>query len=328
MTSRLVGSERTRIAIAATAAVILAAVAIGYTWLAARPSHDDTAEASTPTQGGVTITGSQLVMLSNGQLSTVARDNPGGPLTITPLQCDRAYAAANTVACLPPADAFVGTKLVVLDRRLREQRSIPLTGFPNRLRVSPSGHLFIDGHSYAAGRFSTSTGILDTRTGQFHQTLEEFTVFRDGRPYQASDINYLGVTFSNDDNRFYATMSTAGHRYLVEGDFAAKTVRTLRDNVECPSLSPDGTRIAYKSAIDGDPNRGWRLSVLDLATQQITPLAETRSVDDQPAWLDNTTVAYALQRSDGVNDTWAVPANGSGTPELLVPEANSPAALS
>ena len=61
-------------------------------------------------------------------------------------------------------------------------------------------------------------------------------------------------------------MSTAGHRYLVAGDFAAHTVRTLRENVECPSLSPDGTRVAFKSAVDGDPAKGWRLSVLDLAT--------------------------------------------------------------
>jgi hypothetical protein len=38
----------------------------------------------------------------------------------------------------------------------------------------------------------------------------------------------------------------------------------IHDNVECPSLSPDGTRIGYKRLID---DRGhWGFHVLDLAT--------------------------------------------------------------
>ena len=179
----------------------------------------------------------------------------------------------------------------MFDAELHERKSIEVQGFPNRARVSASGRLVA-------------------------WTLEEFSVFKDGKPYRNAD-----------DNRFYATLSTAGHRYLVEGDLAARTVRTLTDNVECPSLSPDGPRIAYKAAVAADPSKGWRVSVLDLASGGITPLAETRSVDDQPAWLDGTTIAYGLQRSDGTNDVWTVPADGSGTPRLLVPEANSPAPL-
>src|SRR5439155_20865583 len=121
-------------------------------------------------------------------------------------------------------------------------------------------------------------------------------------------------------------MSTAGHRYLVEGDIAAQTVRTIAQNVECPSLSADGKRIAFKSAIDGDPAKGWRLSVLDLASGARTPLAETRSVDDQPAWLDPNTISYAIPRSVNDSDIWAVPADGSRNPRLLIPDAESAAA--
>ena len=70
-------------------------------------------------------------------LSTVPLHDPQGPRTVTALECDRAHAAATTVACLVPVDAFRGTRLRVLDRRLRLLRELPLTGFPNRLRTLP-----------------------------------------------------------------------------------------------------------------------------------------------------------------------------------------------
>jgi hypothetical protein len=310
--------------IAALSAVVLAGAATGYILRARQSSPPSPSVAVRPVEPG-------LQVLSNGVLATVPLADPRGPRTVTGLQCDRAHAAAATVACLAPVDAFVGTRLLVLDRRLRPLRELALTGFPNRLRVSASGRmvawtLFVDGHSYATTGFSTSAGILDTTTGAVVASLEEFSSTLDGVPYRAADVNFWGVTFAPDDNRFYATMSTGGQRYLVEGDLAARTVRTLARNVECPSLSPDQKRIAYKAAVDGDPRKGWRLSVLDLGTMAVTPTAETRSVDDQPLWTDAGTIAYALQRSDGVNDVWTVPASG-GQPRLLVPEANSPALL-
>jgi hypothetical protein len=147
------------------------------------------------------------------------------------------------------------------------------------------------------------------------------------------------VTFA-DDNRFYASMFTGGRSYLVEGDIAAKRVRTVAQGVECPSLSPDGTRIAFKHPSGGAGNQSqgpgghadhggflptWQLSILDLKTLKITHPAETRSVDDQAIWLDGATVAYTLQRPDGTNDVWAVPADATGAPRVLVPGASSPA---
>ncbi|WP_292704237.1 hypothetical protein [Microbacterium sp. 69-10] len=49
-------------------------------------------------------------------------------------------------------------------------------------------------------------------------------------------------------------------------------------------------------------------------------MAEDRSVDDQAAWLDDGTLAYAVD--DGV---WSVPSDGTGAPRLLAPGASSPA---
>lgn len=315
-----------RLLITLTAAVLLGGVAVGYTALSG--ATPDGAAQSVPTGAGP-----RLMVLSNGKLSTVSRTDPAGSREVTEQRCDRVYSAAGTISCLRPAGALKASELAVLDSDLKELKTVPLTGFPNRTRVSASGRmvawtLFVDGHSYAANGFSTSTGILDTKTGTLVTSLEEFTV--EGLPQRPVDTNYWGVTFTADDNRFYATMSTGGHRYLLEGDFAARKVRPLTDadNVECPSLSPDGTRIAYKKAVGGDPQKGWRVSVLDLASRRITELAETRSVDDQPAWVDDRTVAYDIQRDDGLNDVWAVPADGTGTPAVLVPEASSPAPIS
>lgn len=104
-------------------------------------------------------------------------------------------------------------------------------------------------------------------------------------------------------------------------------MRTVRDRVECPSLSPDGTKIAFKSAIDGDYAKGWRLSVLDLATNRVTRTTEARSVDDQAAWLDDDTLGYVRQHADGTKDLWTVPADGTGKPALLRRDAHSPTPL-
>jgi Tol biopolymer transport system component len=97
-------------------------------------------------------------------------------------------------------------------------------------------------------------------------------------------------------------------------------------NVECPSLSPDGTRIAFKKRVSGNLSAPWRLYVLDLATLKETPLAETRSIDDQAAWLDGDTVMYQVPNPEGY-DIWEVPADGTGTPKILIHDGDSPAVV-
>ena len=189
--------------------------------------------------------------------------------------------------------------------------------------------VFVSGHSYAATGFSTHTSILDLQTGTFiAPDLEKFTIWRDGERFQAIDFNVWGVTFGRDHHRFYATLGSKGHTYLIEGDALTQTAWVRRSDIECPALSPDDTRIAFKKRNGSTWGPvTWRLAVLDLATEQEWLLAETRSVDDQAEWLDDTTVLYTLPdrtaRSAAMH-TWAVPADGGGKPRLLAAHAYSP----
>jgi hypothetical protein len=269
-----------------------------------------------------------------GRLVRTLLGAPAGDATVTDLRCDRLDMASGHGICLAARrGVFTTYEAILFDAEYRPQHTLPLTGVPSRTRISPDGRLaamtvFESGHSYAAGQFSTRTSIVDFASGDFVvPDLERFTVMRDGQQIQAIDFNFWGVTFTRDDNRFYATLETAGRRYLIEGDVRARQARVIRPDVECPSLSPDGTRIAFKRREGGGLTPvSWRLSVLRLDTLEAWPLGETRSVDDQVEWLDDRDVLYALPAAasgTAATNTWAVPADGSGAPRLVMPDAYS-----
>ncbi|MFI5974754.1 TolB family protein [Streptomyces sp. NPDC051452] len=335
---------RNRFLILVAAVAVLAAVGLASVLHAsARAGRRDHAQAGGPriTPGAVTLTGRGRVVFRNmawgphrDELTSVPADDPAGPRTASGVKCLRFYAASGTGVCLravhgPVSDTY---RAVVLDARLRPVHHYDVPGIPSRARVSPTGHFaawtaFVGGDSYAGTNFSTRTAIVDTRSGELIPSLEAFRIVRDGHPYRAADANFWGVTFAADDRTFYATLATGGRTYLVRGDLRARTVTTLHSDVECPSLSPDGTRIAYKKRVRGLPaDAPWHLYVLDLRTMRETPLAEPRSVDDQAVWRDARTLVYALPGDYGA-DLYEVPADGSGSPRRISTAAVSPAYL-
>lgn len=257
---------------------------------------------------------------------------PDGPRQITGYACRRLHVAAGRGLCLAEQweDPFGAPyRARVFGPDFETLFDLPLAGVPSRARVSPDGGLgsstvFVTGDSYAPGTFSTRTTLYDLVTGTSLGDLETFSVFKDGKRIHSVDFNFWGVTFARPPGRFYATLGTRGHSYLVEGDIATRSVKVLRDGVECPSLSPDGRRIAFKEKVSGGglSEVKWRLSVLSLDSLQARPLAETRSVDDQAEWLDDGTVLYSVD-----SDTYAVPADGSGTARLFLARADSPAVV-
>jgi hypothetical protein len=239
--------------------------------------------------------------------------------------CLRFYAAGAHALCLTVARSGVDFRALVLDHAGKVRHTLTLTGLPSRARVSPNGRLgamttFVSGDSYSTpGQFSTRTTILDLAKGRPIADLEKFAVTKDGKRIHSRDFNFWGVTFARDSDELYATLATGGHRYLVHGRVSQRDLEVVRENVECPSLSPDGTRIAYKRR-DGKPWK-WRLHVLDLRTGADVAVSERRPIDDQAEWLDNRRLLYGI----GV-DVWVAPADGSGRPQRFLAHAASPSA--
>lgn len=273
-----------------------------------------------------------------GRLAFAELNNLSVPHFVPDLSCEVVHFAAGQGVCLQGnRGVFTTYAATLFDSEFKPRFTHPLHGGPSRTRVSPDGKLagwtvFLSGHGYASLDFSTETQLIEMATGKVIMSLEaDLAVTRDGQPFKAKDFNFWGVTFTPDSKNFYCTLSSAGAHHLIKGDIAARTAVVVHDNVECPSVSPDGTRVAYKKRFIIDNRLVWQLHVLDLATQRETPLAEKRSIDDQIEWLDNDHVLYAVsdnpEGSSATTNVWKADAAGKLLPEMFLRKAYSPAAV-
>jgi hypothetical protein len=263
-----------------------------------------------------------------GRLALSPLDHPGTARLLAPMRCVRVHFAAGQGLCLEMQDESSRKAVLrTFGPDLRPRWSTPLEGLPSRARVSPDGRLgavtvFVTGHSYSDGAMSTQTTIVDMRADRVVvQDLEQLDLQRDGAKFESPDLNFWGVTFAADGKTFHATVSTREKTWLVEGDLEARRMRTLRENVECPSRSPDGKRLAFKKRV-GMP-ASWRLHVLDLATLEDRPVAgEHRSIDDQVEWLDDAHIVY----KHGPN-VYSAAVDGAAAADVFLARASSPAVV-
>jgi hypothetical protein len=257
------------------------------------------------------------------------------PHFIETLSCEVAHVAGGRGICLAANRGLLTTYAAKLfdAKTFKIIGEFPLKGVPSRCRMSFDGKLaaltmFVSGHGYESVNFSTQTLLIEVDNGRALADLEEFKVTRDGRHFSNKDFNFWGVTFTPDAQHFYATLSTNRQHFLVKGDIAKRSAEVIHENVECPSLSPNASRIAYKRRFLIDGRVLWQLHILDLKTKQETPLGERRSVDDQLEWLDNDYVLYSLPESEtgssASTSIWLAAADGASDPKLLLRKAYSP----
>ena len=300
------------------------------------------AKPSTPVERTVPVKTQRIFFRHNGSDADYGRlafvDQQGRFERQFPekLSCEVVSVAADRGICLK-ADRGVFTtyKAELFDSQtFRTVGTFPLKGPPSRCRISTDGSMaaltvFLSGHGYASVAFSTQTLLINARTAEVLADLEDFQVIRDGQPIRAKDFNFWGVTFTRDGRDFYCTLSTNGQHLLVKGDVAARTVTVVHDQVECPSLSPDETRIAYKKRVIAGGRMIWRTQVLILSSGAEILLSEQRSVDDQLEWLDENHVLYTLPIAESgtgsaSTNVWVTAADGQGKPEVFLQNAYSP----
>ena len=326
--------------------ILIAVVAIGATAVVAvfawqqyqarqsAPSQAETTSASEWASGDRVVFRNTASGQGYGYAASVHLSDPSGPRAVTETPCDRVDATDAEFVCLRSERGIAPSYTATLYTNDAETVSEwPLPGIPSRTRISDDSALiattaFVTGHSYATVGFSTET-VIRNRGGESLGNLEEFTFVVDGKPVAPVDRNFWGVTFI-DDNAFYATAQTGGNTYMVEGDLDSQTLKTVADDVECPSLSPDGKRVAFKRVTSGSgPTVHWTPAILDLATGDVELLPESRSFDDQIEWLDDDTILYGMPREGvpGDTDVWRLAADGSSEPEVFIEHAWSPSVV-
>ncbi len=335
---------RIRIAIFALLCISSLSIAVAYVANVDRRQEDPSrgAKNAQPEGGRIAaITAEPHVIFRNmapgraGRVGAVSLDNPDAARAIADLQCMRVYIAKSRGLCLTESgpNLLEPYNAVFFDADFKVRHTRPLQGVPSRARVSPDGRfgastVFVSGDSYAADSFSTRTTLFDMTTAKVLGDLEQFVVWRDGSKISSPVFNFWGVSFARQTGRFYATLGTGGNTYLVRGDVRARRMDVLRSGVECPSLSPDGLRIAFKSKTNAELGSvTWQLKVLDLESLKDHSLGEMRNVDDQAEWLDNDTLVYAIDTGRGPPGTWSVSADGTGKPQPFIADADSPAVV-
>ena len=314
----------------------LAAAGLGYAAFSRyRMPDNEPDRAAVAPRAGLPAADQQLLFRttvlgpSYGHLVLAPLAGAAGPARDVGLTCDRVHFAGGHGICLSADRGVVTTYSAALfDKGFVVRHTLALRGVPSRARVAPDGRrgavsVFVKAESYEGGATLTRTSIIDMAAGGTIAELEQFAVSRDGMPFRPADFGFRGVTFGRDGNRFYATLRARGATYLVQGDVDARTARVIADDVDCPSLSPDETRIAFLRRVPDDRPVS-RLHVLTLATGAVTPIAEMRSVDDQVEWLDDGRILYGLPHGSGSSAIWAVASDGSGEPVMLRADAYSP----
>lgn len=267
-----------------------------------------------------------------GALAAVALDSPAGQRALTGMVCDRVAERAGLISCMKTQRGIPTTfENEVFDDEGNLLETLALPGVPSRTRISDGGLIattsFVTGHSYAAGSFSTETTVTK-QDGSGFGNLEDFTMHVDGKELTAVDRNVWGVSFASEDE-FYVTVASGGETWLMQGSFSERTLTSVIENAECPSVSPDRTRVAYKKRTGSGASVHWDIAVLDLNSGKETVIGLRDGFDDQLEWLDDEHLLFGVPRAGAVGDSdvYIIDAKADAEPSVLIEHAWSPSVV-
>jgi hypothetical protein len=247
---------------------------------------------------------------------------------LTPLRCARIHYRGGAGVCLveEPRGRDTTHAAYVLDRRFSPRARIALAGIPVRGRVSPDGRVaavtvYAEEESPAGERLAAETLLIDLVSGRPLGDLREFALDSAGFAALRPPFDLSSVAFHADSDRFFATLTSDGERYLVLGSIRDRRLRAIRRGIANEALSPDGRRLIAKRP-RGDRGE-WQVIVIDLDAGTEQALPHPRSIDDQVDWLDAAHVVYHDVTETGTG-IWALPADGTSGPRLLIADAFSP----
>jgi hypothetical protein len=266
---------------------------------------------------------------AHGRIAMISLASSEPVRHIASLSCVRLHYAGGAGLCF--IEESDGTRVkhaaYTFDRAFMRGQRIELTGVPIRARVSPDGRygaitVYGEEESPEGERLASESFVLDMASARVVADLREFSITNPNHPQIEGPVDISGVAFSADSNQFFATLSTAGSRYLMTGSIDRRRLEVITTGFANEAVSPDGRRLLVKRRIGA---RGyWQLVVLDLETRAELALNQgPRSVDDQVEWLDAERVVYHDVTETGTG-IWMLPTDGKGSPSLFVQDAFSP----
>jgi hypothetical protein len=268
----------------------------------------------------------------HGRVAVLSLRTRDATRQVAGLSCLRLHYAGGRGLCVlqdtvenPPTYAAV-----VFDASFTPRIRFPLSGVPTRVRVAPNGSraaitTYGEEERPEGERLATTSVVVDLESGRVLADLREFQL--DGGSLLSArgeePRDFSSVTFERDSDRFFATLTTSGERFLVAGSVDRRRLSVIRAGVASEALSPDGQRLAIKRLVG---ERGsWQLGVIDLRDSSTHEVRQgPPSVDDQVEWWDDGHLLY--HDADGeTTSIWILPVKGDRGPRVAIRDAYSAA---